>query len=137
MTRAPTITPSVCLHPKPGDRPRPKGSAKAERRTMRTPTIISVLASAGLCMVASFRVLLDHLVRPLQERRGDRQAERLGGFEVEHQLELCGLLNGQVAWLGPLLNLVSIDGKARVRVTLTRAVAHQPARVDILAPPEH
>src|SRR4029077_15000097 len=28
-------------------------------------------------------VLLDHLIRPLQERRRDRQAEGLGGLEVE------------------------------------------------------
>ena len=27
--------------------------------------------------------LLEHLIRPLQERRRDRQAERLGGLEVD------------------------------------------------------
>src|SRR6266404_5181887 len=32
--------------------------------------------------------LLDHLIRPLQERRGDRQAEGFGGLEVDNQLEL-------------------------------------------------
>jgi hypothetical protein len=31
--------------------------------------------------------LLDHLIRPLQERLGDRQAEGLGGPEIDHQLE--------------------------------------------------
>ena len=29
------------------------------------------------------RALLDHLIRPLQERRRDRQAEGLGGLEVD------------------------------------------------------
>ena len=29
-------------------------------------------------------VLLDHLIRPLQERRRDRQAEGLGGLEVDN-----------------------------------------------------
>jgi hypothetical protein len=38
--------------------------------------------------------LLDHLIRPLQERRGDRQAERVRGLEVDHQLEVGGLLYG-------------------------------------------
>jgi hypothetical protein len=35
--------------------------------------------------------LLDHLIRPLQERRRDRQAEGLGGLEIDDQLELRGL----------------------------------------------
>jgi hypothetical protein len=30
---------------------------------------------------------LDHLVRPQQHRRRDRQAERLGGLEVDDELE--------------------------------------------------
>jgi hypothetical protein len=33
-------------------------------------------------------ILLDHLIRPQQERRRDRQAEHLGGLEVDDQLEL-------------------------------------------------
>src|SRR3989454_10765451 len=36
----------------------------------------------------------DHLIRPQQQRRRDRQAERLRGLEVDHQLELCRLLDG-------------------------------------------
>jgi hypothetical protein len=43
--------------------------------------------------------LFDHLVRPLQERRRDRQAECLGGLEVDDQLELRWLLDGQVTGL--------------------------------------
>jgi hypothetical protein len=31
--------------------------------------------------------LLDHLIRPLEERGWDREAEGLGGLEVDHQLE--------------------------------------------------
>src|SRR6266436_8974330 len=30
---------------------------------------------------------IDHLIRPLQERRGDRQAKDLGGLEVDHSSE--------------------------------------------------
>ena len=30
--------------------------------------------------------LLDHLIRPLQERRRDRQAQSLGGLEVDRQV---------------------------------------------------
>ena len=45
-------------------------------------------------------VLLDHLIRPLQERGRDRQAERLGGLEADHQLEFRRPLDGQIPRLG-------------------------------------
>src|SRR5215813_563219 len=43
--------------------------------------------------------LLDDLIRPPQHRRRDRQAERLGGLEVDDQLELGGLLDRKVTGL--------------------------------------
>jgi hypothetical protein len=42
----------------------------------------------------SDRALLDHLIRQLQERRRNRQAESLGGLEVDDQLELGWLHDG-------------------------------------------
>ena len=42
-------------------------------------------------------VLTDHLVSQHAQGRGKGEAKRLGGLEVDHQLELCGLLDGQVA----------------------------------------
>lgn len=36
----------------------------------------------------------DDLVRPQQQRRWDREAERAGCLAVDHQLELGGLLDG-------------------------------------------
>jgi hypothetical protein len=41
--------------------------------------------------VAILVPLFDHLIRPLEERRRDRQAEGLGGLEIDDQLELGGL----------------------------------------------
>ena len=38
-------------------------------------------------------VLLDHLVRPLEQRLRDRQAEGLRGLQVYDQLERSGLLD--------------------------------------------
>src|SRR5438093_93421 len=55
---------------------------------------------------------LDQLVRPEQHRPRDRQAERLGGLQVDHQLELRGLLDREIAGLGALEDLVHIDGGA-------------------------
>ena len=36
---------------------------------------------------------LDHLVGPLEKGRGNGEAEGLGSLEVDHQLELRGLLH--------------------------------------------
>src|SRR5712671_5864053 len=39
---------------------------------------------------------IDHLIRPLEERRRDREAEGLRRLEVDDQLELGGLLDGEL-----------------------------------------
>src|SRR6266851_1189428 len=54
--------------------------------------------------------LLDHLIRPQQERLGDREAEGLGGLEVDDQLERRRLLDRQVARLRTLEDLVDVGG---------------------------
>jgi len=44
--------------------------------------------------------LLDHLIRLLQERRRDRQAENLGGLEVDDELKPFGPLDRHISRLG-------------------------------------
>src|SRR5713101_6573182 len=56
--------------------------------------------------LASQHALLDHLIRPQQHRRRDREPERLGGLHVDHQIELGGLLDGQILGLHTLEDLV-------------------------------
>jgi hypothetical protein len=46
--------------------------------------------------------LFDHLVSAGEQRRRHTEAKRLGGLEVDHQLELDRLRDRQVGWLGPL-----------------------------------
>ena len=65
----------------------------------RAPSLLAQLGHFGL---SSCIDLLDHLVRPLQKRLGDRQAERLRGLEVDDELELGGLFDRKVAWSCPL-----------------------------------
>jgi hypothetical protein len=72
------------------------------------------------CLVAK---LLDHLIRPLQERGRDRQAEGLGGLQVDDQLELGRLLDGQVAGLGSFQDLVDAGPRPR----RTRRTSTPPA----------
>jgi hypothetical protein len=54
--------------------------------------------------------LSDHLVGAQQERFGDRQAERLGGREIDDEVELGRLLDRKVARLRPSQNLIDIVG---------------------------
>jgi hypothetical protein len=56
----------------------------------------------GIVRHSASEPLLEHLIRPLQERRRDRQPEGLGRFQINHQLELRWLLNRQVARFGAL-----------------------------------
>ena len=60
-------------------------------------------------------ILLDHVIRAPKERRRHGEPNRLGGFEVDHQLELGGLLHGQVGGLGAFQDLVDI-GRSAPRV---------------------
>src|SRR5438128_7931587 len=52
----------------------------------------------------------NHLIGLEEEHGRNREAESLSGLEVDHELELGGLLHGQVPRLGPLQNLVHIGG---------------------------
>ena len=44
--------------------------------------------------------LFDDLVCPRQHIGRDREADLLGSLEIDHQLELCRLLDGKVGGLG-------------------------------------
>src|SRR5215472_2391101 len=51
---------------------------------------------------------LDYLVRLKKDRLRDRQAKGLGRLEVDDQLELGRLFEGQVAWPGTLEDSVHL-----------------------------
>ncbi len=53
--------------------------------------------------------LLDDLICPQQQRWGDREPQRLGGFEVDHQLELARVLDREVGGLGALEDPVHLQ----------------------------
>ena len=52
----------------------------------------------------------NHLVGALLELHWHVEAERPSGLEIDHQLELDGLLDGQVGGLGALENLDDVPG---------------------------
>src|SRR4030095_10317143 len=77
--------------------------------------------------------LLDHLIRLEKKRRGDGQAERLGGLEVDDQLELRGLLDRQVRRLGTLENFVRIGGSSAPLVNPVRPIGEKATNLHKLA----
>src|SRR6516225_2593550 len=69
--------------------------------------------------------------------RRDREAERVGGLAVDHEMEPRGLLDRQLGGPRALENLVHIGGGAVKEIGKVLAIAHQPAGENILAQCEH
>src|SRR4030095_1693428 len=86
-------------------------------------------------MLGSRPSLLDDLIGPLQQRLRDGEADRLGRLEVDDQLELRGLLDGQVAGLGAFQDLVHVGGGAPLQVKKVCAIGHKTASLRVLAVP--
>ena len=58
---------------------------------------------------------MDDLIRPDQQRLRNRQAQQLGGLQIDHQLELGGLLDGEIGGFGILQDLVHVGRTKRAR----------------------
>jgi hypothetical protein len=80
---------------------------------------------------------LDHFVRLEEEQRWHRDPEGLGRLEVDDQLKLHGLLDGQVRGLCAPENLVDIDGAAPKKILVIRAVTYQAAGLHMIPQREH
>src|SRR5713101_6927850 len=80
---------------------------------------------------------MNHLIRPPQHRRRDRQAEGLGRLEVDDQLELRRLLDGQVGGLAAFQNLVHVSGGAPIIISKVRSIGHKAPGIDKLPPWVH
>jgi hypothetical protein len=87
----------------PGVEPGPERPERAVVGGQRTPGEADSRTQELAALVA--HALLDEFVRSHQERLGNGQAERLGGLHVDDQLELGGLLHGEIGGLGPLEDL--------------------------------
>ena len=96
---------SVRLTPNAAPQPLPEAGARDERTLEAVGW--QAFVRQGLCIMCTFPRCALHAYWITssaleQERRGDRDPERLGGLQVDDQLELRGLLHGQVRGFGAL-----------------------------------
>src|SRR5713226_4812163 len=71
--------------------------------------------------------LFDHLVGALLKMQWHVEAERLGGLEVDHQLELDRGLDGKLARRRALEDAIGIGRRAPKSTELVISVGHQAA----------
>src|SRR5262249_6614803 len=69
---------------------------------------------------------LDHLVRSCQYVGRNRQADLLGSFQIDDELEFHRLLNGKIGRLGSLQDSIHVVCDAPVAVCEVRPVGHEP-----------
>src|SRR5262252_1933621 len=97
-------------------------TCKSGHRSARRQCLLC--AKSGLMQCSNSR-LFDHLVGTAKQWQRDVEAKHLGGFEIDHQVELDCLDDGQVARLFALENPSGVIACLAVQVALIGAVTHQ------------
>src|SRR5262245_25433541 len=77
--------------------------------------------------------LLDHVVGADEDRLRDGQPERLGGLEIDHQLEFGRLFNRHVGRLGAIQDFGDLQGSMLAETAIVFSVSDQTTH---LAPTE-
>src|SRR5437867_3135307 len=72
-------------------------------------------------------LLFDHLVGTAKQRERKGKTERLGGLEVDDQLDFRGLLDWQVCGFLTLEYPADVDTDQAISIRKTSSVAHQAA----------
>src|SRR5712692_5812492 len=133
---------SCCRMARPtgGSAARPTPEPPASKLAPRTSPITwrVRLACPGPAILDPLRARsLNDVIRPQQQRRRDREAQRPSRVEVDHQIVLRRLLYGQVAWLGSFEDLVHVDGGASNLVVKVHRIGHEATDLDKLLLPPH
>src|SRR5438270_1694417 len=75
---------------------------------------------------------VDHLVRAQEQPLRDREAERLGGLGVDHELKFRWLLDRQITGFRALQNLVDKSRRLPPDLVDIRTVGYQSTGVHVL-----
>src|SRR5438477_336733 len=62
---------------------------------------------------------------PTEQRERESDAERLGGLEVDVELDLCGLQDRQIGWFFALENSAGVAAGQAVAIRNVASVTHQ------------
>src|ERR1700674_2349126 len=77
-------------------------------------------------------IFFDYFVGKRAYFFGKIEPERLGGLEIDDELELGRLLDGKIGRLGPLQDSIDIDGGAPVKIRSVYVIGHQATGLDDL-----
>src|SRR5262245_34174349 len=103
------------------DYPRERTSARDHRRSQK-------------CQKETCRSLLNNLVGNGEQAPRNDEAERLGGPDIDEELEFCGLDDRDIGGLGALEDAASVDPSLTIGFRNAGAVAHQPTARHELTP---
>jgi hypothetical protein len=71
--------------------------------------------------------LFDHLIGAAKQRKRYGNAEGLGGFQIDDQIDLSDLLNRKISRLLPLENSANVFSEYTIRFRVIGSVTHETA----------
>src|SRR5262245_24583974 len=91
---------------------RPMSASPQKRTSERLPRYVRLVPRGDLSRCSNVlgkTALLDHIIGAGKQCRRHLETKLLGGVEIDEQLDLRGLLNGQISQLFALENSSSVD----------------------------
>src|SRR5215813_1833213 len=101
-------------------------SCQHRKRTLELSLVMSALCQKRTHALQQ-ESLFDHVVGALPQEQRHVEAERLGGFQIDHQLELVRSLDGELARFCALEDAVTIGCCTPELAEWINAVGHQAA----------